>query len=205
MTAVTIIDYGMCNLDSVARAVEECGGNPTVTDKHSVIESADSIILPGVGAFPDAMKNIQERGLEDVLRKRVVDDGVPFLGICLGMQLLASKGYEVSECKGLGWIEGEIVKLEPKGEDTRIPHIGWDEVHYPKPSKLFEGIPEGKDFYFVHSFHFVPKNEEAIIGYTKYADGGVSALQKGNIHAVQFHPEKSQKVGFALLRNFLSL
>ena len=205
MRSVAIIDYGMCNLDSVARAIEECGGKPIVTSDEKDIEASDCVILPGVGAFPDAMRNITERNLDVILRKRVVDDAVPFLGICLGMQLLATKGSEVKPCTGLGWIDGEIIRLKPKGEDTRIPHIGWDEVHYKRESPLFANIPEGKDFYFVHSFHFVPSDESTVIGYTAYADGSVSALQKDNMLAVQFHPEKSQKIGFQLLRNFLSL
>ena len=156
---VAIVDYGMCNLDSVRRAVEECGGRAIVTDEQGDIESADRIILPGVGAFPDAMRNLIERGLHKVLEEQVRTERAPFLGICLGMQLLASRGYEGGETAGLGWIEGDVRRLVPTETDRRIPHVGWNEVVATGDSPLFDGIEPGVDFYFVHSYHFVCRAE----------------------------------------------
>jgi len=205
MNKVAIVDYGMCNLDSVARAIEECGGRTIITNRACDLETANRIILPGVGAFPDAMKNIRKHSLDQILYEEVIDKKIPFLGICLGMQLLATKGWEIEETEGLGWIPGEVKRLEPFGEDKRIPHIGWNEVHTLRDSPLFKGIPSGKDFYFIHSYHFYPKDEDNIIARTFYGRGFVSALQKDMIFGVQFHPEKSQRLGFKVLKNFLSV
>ncbi len=205
MNKVAIVDYGMCNLDSVARAVEECGGAPLVTDRARDFETANRIILPGVGAFPDAMRNIKQRSLDEILYEQVFGKQIPFLGICLGMQLLATKGWEGGETAGLGWIDGEVRRLEPVGEDTRIPHIGWNDVIFTRVSPLFEGVPSGKDFYFVHSYHFCCANEQDILARTPYCGGFVSAVGRGLIFGVQFHPEKSQRLGFQVLKNFLSI
>lgn len=204
MKTVAIVDYGMCNLDSVTRAVEECGGNPLVTGEKSDLESAAYIILPGVGSFADAMSEIRKRSLDDVLKKQVIEEEIPFLGICLGMQLMAAKGTEGGEVHGLGIIEGEITPLEPDSSETRIPHIGWNEVMHSEESPLFKGITTGKDFYFVHSYHF-RCSEENVIARTPYCGEFVSAVSKGSAFGVQFHPEKSQKPGFQILKNFLSL
>jgi glutamine amidotransferase len=195
----------MCNLDSVKRAVEECGGDPLVTDQARDIEIANRIILPGVGAFPNAMQNIKQRALDEILREQVMGHQIPFLGICLGMQLLATRGWEVEETEGLGLIPGEVRRLEPFGEDTRIPHIGWNEVCFVRDSPLFKGIVWGKDFYFVHSYHLSPQDENNVIACTPYGKGFVSAVQRGLIFGVQFHPEKSQRLGFQVLKNFLSV
>lgn len=205
MKRVAVIDYGMGNLDSVARAFEECGGTPVVTDRKEDIEKATHIVLPGVGAFPDGMRNLKERGLDEALREQVVVGQIPFLGICLGMQMLATKGWEGGETDGLGWIEGEVRRLEPAGEDVRIPHVGWSEVMFAKDSPLFRDIASGRDFYFVHSYHFRCRREEDVLARTPYYGGLVSAVARGNILGVQFHPEKSQRIGFQVLRNFLAL
>ena len=205
MKAVTIIDYGMGNLDSVARAVEECGGTPLVTDRAEDIEKATHLILPGVGAFPDGIRNLKQRSLDEILRDQVVGGQIPFLGICLGMQMLATRGWEGGETEGLGWIEGEVQRLEPLGEDTRIPHIGWNEVALTRPSALFAGVDSGRDFYFVHSYHLVCHDKEDVLAMTPYCGGFVSAVTCGQIFGVQFHPEKSQRLGFQVLRNFLAL
>jgi glutamine amidotransferase len=204
MNTVAIVDYGMCNLDSVARAVEECGGKARVTDQRRDLETANRIILPGVGAFADAMRNIKQRALDQILYEQAVEKQIPFLGICLGMQLLASKGFEVEETGGLGFIPGEVRRLNPSGEDTRIPHVGWNEVHPLRDSPLFREIAHGRDFYFVHSYHLCPRDESNVLARTPYAGGFVSAVQSGSIWGVQFHPEKSQRAGFQLLKNFLS-
>ena len=205
MSDVVIIDYGMCNLDSIGRAVEECGGRPVISDNPHDLKDAAHIILPGVGAFPDGMKNITELGFEDALNEQVIGRGIPFLGICLGMQLMARLGHEGKKAKGLGWIDGEVIKLEPHGEDKRIPHIAWNEVYPTYESPLFEDIEPGKDFYFVHSYHLACDDEDQILATTPYAKGFVSAVSQDYIFGVQFHPEKSQKAGFQIIRNFLKL
>jgi imidazole glycerol-phosphate synthase subunit HisH len=205
MNTITIIDYGMCNLDSVSRAVEECGGQPVVTDQQREIELASHIILPGVGAFPEAMQNIKQRSLDQILREQVLDKKIPLLGICLGMQLLASKGLEFTETKGLDLIPGTVECFDTSKEEIRIPHVGWNEVYPTRPSDLFDGIPSGKDFYFVHSYHFCPSDDADILATTPYGTGFVSAVQRGLVYGIQFHPEKSQRMGFALLKNFLAV
>lgn len=203
MNRVAIIDYGMCNLDSVRRAVEECQGVPIVTDQAQDIETANRIILPGVGAFPDAMHNIKQRALDQILLEQVMGHQIPFLGICLGMQLLATKSWEGGETAGLGWIDGEVTRLQPTETDTRIPHIGWNEVIFTRESPLFRDIPSAKDFYFVHSYHLVCRQEHDVIAYTQYCGRFVSAVARAPIFGVQFHPEKSQRLGFQVLKNFL--
>jgi glutamine amidotransferase len=204
MNTVAIVDYGMGNLDSVRRAVEECGGRAVVTDVAADIEGADRIILPGVGAFPDAMTNLTTRELDKVLEDQVRGEQAPFLGICLGMQLLASVGFEGGETPGLGWIDGEIRRLEATEQDRRIPHVGWNEVVPTGLSPLFDGIDARADFYFVHSYHFVCRDAADSAATTPYCGGFTSVVARDNVHAVQFHPEKSQRFGLQLLRNFLA-
>lgn len=205
MNTIAIIDYGMCNLDSVSRAVEECGGLPVVTDQKREIELASHIILPGVGAFPEAMHNIKQRSLDQILREQVLERHIPLLGICLGMQLLASKGLEFTETNGLDLVPGTVDRFDPSNEEIRIPHVGWNEVYPTRPSNLFDGIPPGKDFYFVHSYHFCPSDNADVLATTPYGTGFVSAVQRELVFGIQFHPEKSQRLGFALLKNFLAL
>ena len=205
MSDVAVVDYGMCNLDSVARAVEECGCRPVVTDQPRDLARASRIILPGVGAFPLAMRNLRERGLDAALAEQVLGAGLPFLGICLGMQLLATTGWEVEETPGLGWIPGEVKRLQPTAHDRRIPHVGWDELGLVAESALFAGVRPDQDFYFVHSYHLACSDEEHVLARTPYCGGFVSALARGNVFGVQFHPEKSQRAGFRVLRNFLAL
>jgi imidazole glycerol-phosphate synthase subunit HisH len=202
MSKVVIVDYGMCNLDSVARAVEECGGNPEVTSDPARLKAASFVILPGVGAFADAMAHLRERDLVEPLRERVLGDRVPFLGICLGMQLMASRGIEGGDTEGLGLISGTVQRLVPDAPTTRIPHIGWNNVAGGGP--LFAGISPTKDFYFVHSYHVVPDDAADVLATTPYCGGFVSAVAHDTLFGVQFHPEKSQQVGFQLLRNFLA-
>jgi imidazole glycerol-phosphate synthase subunit HisH len=205
MSKVAIVDYGMCNLDSVKRAVEECGGSPLITSEPAELRKASRIILPGVGAFPDAMQNLRRRSLDAALAEQAVERGIPLLGICLGMQLLAAKGMEVEETRGLGWIDGEVRRLEPTPDDARIPHIGWNEVFFDPAAPLFRGIEPGRDFYFVHSFHLAARNPRHVLATTPYAGGFVSAVQRDWIFGVQFHPEKSQRAGFQVLKNFLRM
>jgi glutamine amidotransferase len=199
---IAIIDYKMGNLRSVQKGFEHAGvEDVVVTDDPALIEAADGIVLPGVGAFRDAAANLRESGVEEVLRHRI-GQGTPFLGICLGMQLLAEMGFEDGEHKGLGLVPGTCERL-PGG--VKIPHIGWNTVEYPRDSPLFAGIPESTAFYFVHSYRLLPLAADAIIGSTEYGVRFAAAVQVGNVFAVQFHPEKSSTMGLKLLGNFGSL
>lgn len=204
MTDVAIVDYGMCNLDSVARAVEECGGKAHITQNPKNLATASHIILPGVGAFPDAMKMLHETGMDVAIREQVIGERIPFLGICLGMQLMATRGFEIRESTGLDLIPGEVHRLKPSDHSVRIPHIGWNEVRVAGQCPLFKGISANSDFYFVHSYHFCCE-DDYVAARTPYADGFVSAVQRQNVFGTQFHPEKSQRLGFQLLGNFLAL
>jgi glutamine amidotransferase len=201
---VAIIDYGMCNLDSVRRALEEVGARPYVTDDPGDLDAADRIVLPGVGAFADAMRNLRSRGLDEALAKQVLDQGAPFLGVCLGMQLMAEIGHEVTPTEGLGWIDGPCIRFVPSDGDRRVPHVGWNEVTASVDSPLFAGIPPATDFYFVHSFHVECATAQQVLATTPYCGGFVSAVQHEHAFGVQFHPEKSQQFGLRLLKNFLA-
>jgi imidazole glycerol-phosphate synthase subunit HisH len=205
MSSVVVVNYGLCNLDSIARAVEECGGKARISDDPRDLRTATQIILPGVGAFPDGRRNLGARSLDAELQEQVLGRGVPFLGICLGMQLMAELGHEGETVEGLGWISGEVIRLEPKGDDRRIPHIGWNNIELTRESPLFKGIPADRDFYFVHSYHLRCRDEEQVVARTPYAGGFVSSVCRDNVFGVQFHPEKSQKAGFQVLRNFLAI
>lgn len=200
-----IIDYGMGNLLSVQRAFEKCGSDAVISDNPLELRDAEHIVLPGVGAFPDAMNNLMKGGWVEELNRAVLEKEIPILGICLGMQLLAEKGYEVHECKGLGYIPGEIVLFEQTDEKERIPHVGWNEIQKCIETPLFDGIADGTNYYFVHSYHFKPRNVENIATKTPYCGEFVSSVIKDNIVGTQFHPEKSQKAGFKLIKNFLAM
>ena len=210
---VAVIDYGMCNLDSVARAIEECGASVRITDLASEIEGASHLVLPGVGAFADAMAQLTRRGLDGIIRRSVLEKQTPFLGICLGMQLMAARGAEGGPCEGLGLVEGEVVRLVPEPPGTRIPHVGWNEVVHDGELALLAGIASGTDFYFVHSYHLRPgaaadsrAATSRAAATTPYCGGFTSVVARGDrVFGVQFHPEKSQRAGFRLLKNFLAL
>lgn len=196
---IAIVDYRMGNLRSVQKGFEHAGvTDVVVTDDPAVIERADGVVLPGVGAFRDAAANLRQSGCEEVLLRRV-REGAPFLGICLGMQLLADVGLEDGEWEGLGLVPGTCERL-PSG--VKIPHIGWNTVEYPRESTLFDGIDESTAFYFVHSYRLVPTDPESVIGSTEYGVRFAAAVQSGNSYAVQFHPEKSSSAGLRLLANF---
>ncbi len=204
--SVAIINYGMGNLASVKRAVEEQGFQPFITDSPFLLSGASHLILPGVGSFDKAMENLNKLGFVAEIKKQALENKKPFLGICLGMQLLADVGYEGKETKGLGLIKGEIKKLSGCLANEPLPHVGWNKLDLVKFNPLFHGIETGKDFYFVHSYHFIPKDEAVVLAKTPYClkgEGFVSVIGKGNILGVQFHPEKSQKLGLQLLNNFL--
>lgn len=196
---VAIVDYRMGNVESVSKAIHFLGHQPIITSDANVIESCDYVILPGVGAFAQGMSNLKSLGLIDILNEIVVIKKKPFLGICLGMQLLASKGFEPTETQGLGWISGNVVKMvEP---NLQIPHLGWNEVLI--NNSLLLSSFNNKDFYFIHSYHFVVDDPNHVVGYVKYGNQYAAIIQRDNIHATQFHPEKSQKVGLELLKTYL--
>lgn len=194
----------MGNLDSVARATEECGGAPVVTASEDEIARAPAVILPGVGAFTKGMERIRERNLDEILDTHVRQRGVPLLGLCLGMHLLATRGDEGGASLGLGWIDGEVRRL-PSDNGLRVPHVGWNEVHHDNGSPLLTGVESGRDFYFVHSFHLVCADPAQVVATTPYGQSFTSVVEAENVYGVQFHPEKSQRAGFQLLRNFLAL
>ena len=199
---VAIVNYGMGNVNSVEKAISSLGYSSILTNDFEQLNEADVILLPGVGSFEKGMNNLNELGLVEVLTKLVVEKNKPFIGICLGMQLLASFGTEPTRNKGLGWIEGEVLKIETSNS-FRVPHMGWNAVKSHQNSELFVSADKG-DFYFIHSYHFVPKNKNDIVLTVDYNETMVAAVQHKNIVAMQFHPEKSQKLGLALLNNILS-
>lgn len=196
---IAILDYRMGNLRSVEKGFERAGvADVRVTDDPAVAAAADGIVLPGVGAFRDAAANLKTSGMWDTVLERTAA-GVPFLGICLGLQLLVSVGLEDGEHHGLGIIPGTCERL-PAG--VKVPHIGWNTVDFARESELFDGIAEGSAFYFVHSYRVVPRDASCIIGTTEYGVRFVSAVQSGRVYAVQFHPEKSSETGLRVLANF---
>jgi len=199
---IVIINYNMGNLTSVANAIEYIGEKPIISNKIEDIKNADYIILPGVGAFKDGMKNINKLGITDTLKKQIIKEKKPLLGICLGMQLLAKEGYEGGLTKGLGYLKGKVIKFNFKDKSLRIPHIGWNEVNFKKDSPFLFNLKKSEDFYFVHSYYLIPE-ENIILGTCDYGREFVTCIQKDNIFATQFHPEKSQKPGLQILKNFI--
>jgi glutamine amidotransferase len=201
---VVIIDYGMSNLGSVKRAFEECSADVIISDNPDDLLQAERIVLPGVGAFYDGMANLNAGGWPEKLKMALTNPNVQLLGICLGMQLLASMGYEGGETHGLGLIPGEVKRFNPDGSGDRIPHIGWNEVHFEKSHKLTNGLKSGTDFYFVHSYFFNVTHPSYAIASTPYCGGFTSIISLGNVMGTQFHPEKSSRPGFQIIRNFLT-
>ena len=197
---VAIIDYGMGNVASVQKALNFLKIENCITADQNVIEAASYIILPGVGSFLQGMNNLRESGLDKILTEQVIVKKKKFLGICLGMQLIAETSFEPYENKGLGWIEGKVVKFEDTA--IRVPHMGWNMVKVCNPTYFHE--INNNDFYFIHSYHFVPTSESVIAAKVSYGSDYVAAVQQDNIFATQFHPEKSQTAGLSLLKNFFS-
>ena len=201
MTAV--IDYDAGNIKSVEKALMSLGEEVVITDDPEKILSADRVILPGVGAFGDAMANLRKTGLDDVIRK-VVEKGTPFLGICLGLQLLFERSDEAPGVEGLGILKGEILRI-PEQEGLKIPHMGWNSLHLENNGRLFAGIEEQSYVYFVHSYYLKAEEEEIVKASTEYSTHIHASVEKDNVFACQFHPEKSGDVGLHILRNFVTL
>ncbi|MFA5087944.1 MAG: imidazole glycerol phosphate synthase subunit HisH [Candidatus Omnitrophota bacterium] len=199
---IAIVDYGLSNLKSVAAAVEKVGFSGVITGDSEDLRRAEKIILPGVGAFGDGMRNLKQRGLAEVLNELVLQARKPILGICLGAQLLCRESSEFGQHPGLGWLDASVVKLPP-GDDLRVPHVGWNAVKQTRPCALFADVPDETLFYFVHSYYIQCADREIVAGECCYGIPFAAALQKGNIYATQFHPEKSQLFGLKVLRNFL--
>jgi glutamine amidotransferase len=202
---VAIVDYRMGNLRSVANAFAILGSDVTIATTPDFLFDATHIVLPGVGAFGDGIANLERGGWIPALDVEVRTKRKPFLGICLGMQLLASTGTEHGNWRGLGWIPGTVTKLHPLEKALRIPHIGWNDVVPTHAATLLSGLSGAPCFYFVHSFAMVPEDQAVVAGRTAYGAPFVSVIETANIHGVQFHPEKSHKVGLSLLSKFLAL
>ena len=203
MSSVCILDYGSGNVKSVFNLFSAIAKHVVISNDPAEIQQATHIILPGVGAFGAAMRKIHERLPMDVLEQVVLGDKKPFLGICVGMQVLATRGMEFGECLGLGWIEGVAEKIDSK--HLPLPHIGWNNISTKRASPLLAGLGGDPDFYFVHSYAFRSENEQDTLATTSYGEEFCSAVQRENIYGVQFHPEKSQRTGIKLAKNFLSL
>jgi imidazole glycerol-phosphate synthase subunit HisH len=195
---IAIVDYGMGNLRSVQKAFQHVGAQAEIVNQAKDIEKAAHIVLPGVGAFGDAMQNLKQAELIDPIVK-AISEGRPFLGICLGLQLMFSKSEEMGQHRGLDVLPGSVRKF-PEGE--RIPQIGWNQVRIQKETPLFAGVPDGSYFYFVHSYYVDPQHKTDVVGLTDYGIDYVSVAGEGCAFGVQFHPEKSQDAGLKLLQNF---
>ncbi|HMN50443.1 MAG TPA: imidazole glycerol phosphate synthase subunit HisH [Xanthobacteraceae bacterium] len=210
---VAVIDYGSGNLHSAAKALEraarEGGTNAQimVTNDPDVVRKAERVVLPGVGAFADCKRGLDEvPGMVEALTEAVKKDGKPFFGICVGMQLLAERGLEHGVTEGLGWVRGEVDRIAPSDTSLKIPHMGWNTLNEQRKHPLFDGIalgPKGLHAYFVHSYHLKPADRADLVAEADYAGAITAAVARDNIAGSQFHPEKSQKLGLALLANFL--
>jgi glutamine amidotransferase len=214
MMQVALVDYGSGNLRSAHKALEHAASGRglsikvKVTADPAVVTAADRIVLPGVGAFKDCADGLARvDGLRPAIEDAVMGRGTPFLGICVGMQLMATHGLEFEETEGLGWIPGLVRRIAPRDPSAKIPHMGWNALDVLRPHRVFEGERYGEDgahAYFVHSYEFVPADGEAIVATTDYGGPIVAAVARGNLVGTQFHPEKSQSLGLNVLANFLA-
>jgi glutamine amidotransferase len=203
--SIGIVDYGMANLRSVQKAFESVGADARIISTPEEVERADRVVLPGVGAFADAVRTLREKELAGPILSHI-EKGKPFLGICLGLQMLFDVGYEDGEHVGLGVLKGSCVRFDV--DDTlglKVPHMGWNQLEMRRPSPLCKDLPEGAGVYFVHGYHVVPEDESVVATTTDYGRPFVSSVWRDNVMATQFHPEKSQRVGLKILSNFAAL
>lgn len=197
MSKIAIVDYGVGNLKSVTNAMKYLGLDTEITGEAARLERAGAVILPGVGAFPDAAERLRATGLDRVVTEQAAKK--PVLGICLGMQLLFDAGEEIRECKGLGLVPGRVARI---ATDRKLPHIGWNSLTFQNDSPLFKGMDDGAYVYFVHTFCGMAEHEENVVARTQYGASVVAAVQAGNAFGCQFHPEKSGETGLQILKNF---
>jgi glutamine amidotransferase len=206
MQSVALIDYGSGNLRSAEKALRRAAGDSAsvrVTHDPDVVAKADRIVLPGVGAFAACMASLKARdGLVEAMAE-AVKGGAPFLGVCVGMQLLATRGLEFGETPGLGWIAGDVKRMQPSDPKLKVPHMGWNALETARPHPLFSGEPDGAHMYFTHSFVFAPSDAADVVAFADHGGRFPAAVARGNVAGVQFHPEKSQDAGLKLLANFL--
>lgn len=201
---IAIIDYDAGNIMSVKKALEFLGTEAVITRDKDILLSADKVILPGVGAFGDAMEKLNSYGLVSIIHE-IVDKGTPFLGICLGLQLIFESSDEAPGVKGLSLLPGKIVKFDSQNGQLKVPQIGWNSLSFPKESKLFNGIKDGDYVYFVHSYYLQAGNPNDVAARSEYGIPFDAAVESGNVYACQFHPEKSSDVGLKILKNFIEL
>lgn len=205
---IAIIDYGMGNLRSVQKGFEKVGCDAVVTSDPKVLLDAERVVLPGVGAFRDCIRNLEEGGFVEPILK-VIKEGKPFLGICLGLQLLFTESEEFGIHKGLNVIPGKVLRfpegMHEAGEELKVPHMGWNQLDIKRPSPLFNGIDSGSNVYFVHSYYVKPEDESVVAATTNYGIDFCAAIWRDNVVAAQFHPEKSQEKGLTMLKNFAAM
>ena len=206
---VTIVDYNSGNISSVINSFKEVAKDKVhikVTSDLNKIKSSDKVVLPGQGSFRSCIGALNKiNGLIDTLNEFALESKKPLLGICVGLQMFADIGYEETETKGLGWISGNVSKIDNQNDKYKLPHIGWNQINIVKESKIFKGIKNNSHMYFVHSYEFIPEDESVISATTDYSSKIVCAVEKENLFGTQFHPEKSDKIGLQIIENFINL
>ena len=206
---VTIVDYNSGNISSVINSFKEVAKNKVnieVTSDLNKIKSSDKIVLPGQGSFKNCIEALKKiNGITDTLNEFVINKKKPVLGICVGLQMFADIGYEETKTEGLGWISGNVSKIDNQNGKYKLPHIGWNQIEIVKNSKIFKDIESKSHMYFVHSYEFIPKDKDVISATIEYSSKIVCSVEKGNIYGTQFHPEKSDKLGLKIIENFLKL